>query len=253
MMASRFHGERRHADSLLSGLERRFANRAVHCVPAWLESHHLTLLTAIWAGLIVLCSALVRADSRWLLAVSAVIVLQYLTDAIDGKVGVMRGAGLVRWGYYMDHLLDYVFLCAILIGYGLMLPERSQYLMTWTLAIAGGFMVNTFLEYGATGQFRLSYARLGPIEIRLIFISINMTLLTFGRASLLAKMPSVLLVAAGALVGLVCRTQRRLWRLDTAGRSRLTSVTEQPPLARTSTAIITRDLNRGQEPSHVLR
>ena len=157
-MPSRFHDERPDSDSLLSGLERRFASQAVHLVPAWLESQHLTLLTAIWSVLILLCSALVRADSRWLVAVSAVIVLQYLTDAIDGKVGVMRGAGLLRWGYYMDHFLDYVFLCAILIGYGLMLPERSQHLMTWTLAIAGGFMVHAFLEYGATGQLKIGRA-----------------------------------------------------------------------------------------------
>jgi hypothetical protein len=33
-----------------------------------------------------------------------------------------------------DHFLDYVLLCAILIGYGLMLPEGSQHLMTWTVA-----------------------------------------------------------------------------------------------------------------------
>ena len=133
-MATGFHSERRPADSLFSGLERRFGRRAVHFVPPWLDSQHLTLLTAIWSGLVLLCSALVHMDSRWLVALSVVIVLQYLTDAIDGKVGVLRGAGLVRWGYYMDHFLDYVFLCAILIGYGLMLPQQSQHLMTWTLA-----------------------------------------------------------------------------------------------------------------------
>ena len=237
-MASRYHGEHRRADSWLSALERRFAACAVRCVPSWLESHHLTLLTAFWSALMLLCSALVRADSRWLWAVSAIIALQYLTDAIDGKVGVMRGAGLVRWGYYMDHFLDYVFLCAILIGYGLMLPEGSQHLMTWTLAIAGGFMIHAFLEFGATGQLSLSYLRLGPVEIRLIFIAINTTLLTFGRSSMVAAVPPVLLISGGVLISLVCRTQRRLWQLDAAGRG---STTSSAPAA------------RGQEPSHVLR
>ena len=192
----------------------------------------------IWSGLILLCSALVHADSRWLVAVSGVIVLQYLTDAIDGKVGVMRGAGLVRWGYYMDHFLDYVFLCAILIGYGLMLPERSQHLMTWTLAISGGFMIHAFLEFGATGHLSLSYLKLGPVEVRLVFIGINMTLLTFGRSSMVAAVPPVLLISGGVLVVLVCRTQRRLRRMDAAGR--------QSTTANATSAY-------GQEPSHVLR
>ena len=215
-MATGFHSERRPADSLFSGLERRFGRRAVHFVPPWLDSQHLTLLTAIWSGLVLLCSALVHMDSRWLVALSVVIVLQYLTDAIDGKVGVLRGAGLVRWGYYMDHFLDYVFLCAILIGYGLMLPQQSQHLMTWTLAIAGGFMVHAFLEYGATGQLPLTCLRLGPVEVRLVFIIINMTLFTVGRASMVAVVPAVLLISAGVLAALVYRTQLRLWRLDAA-------------------------------------
>jgi phosphatidylglycerophosphate synthase len=236
--ASRSHDERQRADSLLSILERPFAAWAVRLAPAWLESHHLTLLTAFWSALMLLCSALVRADSRWLWVVSAIIALQYLTDAIDGKVGVMRGAGLVCWGYYMDHFLDYVFLCAILIGYGLMLPDGSQHLMTWTLAIAGGFMIHAFLEFGATGRLSLSYLKLGPVEIRLIFIGINTTLLTFGRSSMVAAVPPVLLISGGVLISLVCRTQRRLWQLDAAGRR---STTSTAPAA------------RGQEPSHVLR
>ncbi len=236
-MALRYHGEHRR-DSLLSGLERRFATGAVRCVPSWLESHHLTLLTVIWSVLMLLCCDLVRADPRWLWAVSAIIVLQYLTDAVDGKVGVMRGAGLVRWGYYMDHFLDYVFLCAILIGYGLMLPDGSQQLMTWTLAIAGGFMVHAFLEFGATGELSLSYLKIGPAEIRLIFIAINITLLTFGRSSMVAAVPPVLLISGGVLISLVCRTQRRLCRLDRAGRR---STTNEAPAC------------SSQEPSHVLR
>ena len=238
MSASPMHDERKRADSLLSALERRFAIRAVRLVPSWLESHHLTLLTVIWSALMLLCCDLVRADPRWLWAVSAIIVLQYLTDAVDGKVGVMRGAGLVRWGYYMDHFLDYVFLCAILIGYGLMLPDGSQHLMTWTLAIAGGFMVHAFLEFGATGELSLSYLKIGPAEIRLIFIAINITLLTFGRSSMVAAVPPVLLISGGVLISLVCRTQRRLCRLDRAGRR---STTNEAPAC------------SSQEPSHVLR
>ena len=159
---------------------------------------------------------------------SAIIVLQYLTDAVDGKVGVIRGAGLVRWGYYMDHFLDYVFLCVILIGYGLMLPERSQYLMTWSLAIAGGFMVHTFLEYGATGRFTLSYLRLGPAEVRLIFIGINVMLLAVGRASMLAGVPYVLLGVSAILARLVYRTQYRLRHMDAAALRQSTRITDQP-------------------------
>jgi hypothetical protein len=52
--------------------------------------------------------------------------MQYVTDHYDGKIGKYRNTGLVRWGYYMDHLLDYVFLCSIIIGYAFILPEKSR-------------------------------------------------------------------------------------------------------------------------------
>ena len=78
--------------------------------------------------------------------------------------------------------------------------------MTSALAIAGGFMIHAFLEFGATGQFSLSYLKLGPVEIRLVFIGINTTLLTFGRSSMVAAVPPVLLISGGVLISLVCRT-----------------------------------------------
>jgi hypothetical protein len=59
--------------------------------------------------LILLFSYWAARDLRWLWGVSAMIFMQYATDHYDGKLGKYRGTGLVRWGYYMDHLLDYFF------------------------------------------------------------------------------------------------------------------------------------------------
>jgi hypothetical protein len=68
-------------------------------------------------------------------------------------------------------------------------------------------------------ELSLSYLKLGPAEIRLVFIGINTTL-TFGRSSMVAAVPPVLLISGGMLVALVCRRQRRLWRLDGDHRTR---------------------------------
>jgi phosphatidylglycerophosphate synthase len=155
-----------------------------------------------------------RSNPRWLAVASLAIVLQYLTDAVDGKVGQLRNAGLVRWGYYMDHLLDYVFLCAILITYSLLLPGRFEYLMTIVLAIAGGFMVSAFLARAVTGVLDISFVGLGPIEMRLIFVGINTWLATVGRAEMLQVVPYVIGAALVVLTALVYKTQRRLWILD---------------------------------------
>jgi phosphatidylglycerophosphate synthase len=151
-------------------------------------------------------------------AASAVIAAQYVTDAIDGKVGVLRGAGLVRWGFYMDHFLDYVFLCSILLGYGLLVPDRFQWLMTALVAIAGAFMASSFLACTVTGELGISYVKVGPIEIRLVFMAVNAWLATVGRASLTAVLPSILLLAGAVLSAMVYQIQRRFRELDEDGR-----------------------------------
>jgi phosphatidylglycerophosphate synthase len=207
------------SDSFLAPLERRVARWALQWVPSWLESHHLTLLTLIWSGLVLSAASPARHNPRWLWVVSLAIALQYATDAVDGKVGQIRNAGLMRWGYYMDHFLDYVFLCAILLTYSVLLPPSADYLMTIVLAIAGAFMVSAFLARAVTGVLTISFACLGPVEMRLIFIAINTWLATVGRADMLRVVPYVIGAALVVLAAMVFKTQRRLWRLDAEARA----------------------------------
>jgi phosphatidylglycerophosphate synthase len=202
--------------SLLSSIDHRVARGLIPLIPACLQSHHLTLLTFVWTALALAASILARVDVRWLWAVSATIVLQYVTDALDGKVGKMRGTGLVRWGYYMDHLLDYVFLCTLLIGYMLLLPDRFQYLMALVIVLSAAFMISSFLARSVTGVLTISFMGVGAIEMRLIFIGINTWVVTVGTAKNLTVVPYAMVVAAGVLGVMVYRTQRALWLLDLA-------------------------------------
>ena len=212
---SNHHGvgvaDRKYASSLLTPVERRIVPVLVRCVPGWLHSYELTLLTLLWSGLMLVAAAGARTDSRWLWAMSAVIVLQYLTDAVDGKIGRERSDGLVRWGYYMDHLLDYVFLSSILTGYTMLLPSQLQFLMVPALAVAAGFMVSSFLARTVTGVLTISYGFAGPIEIRLIFIAINACLATVGQSYMVAVVPYAIAAALVVLGFFVYRTQRSLW------------------------------------------
>ena len=144
-----FGGATKAGESILGSLEKKFVARWVNRVPFWLETHHLTLLTIPWTGLVIASAWQVRdsGDIRWFWGVSLAIVLQYLTDLFDGAVGRARSTGLVKWGFYMDHFLDYVFQCGLIIGYALIAPP-SQNLDWWffgILAITSGYMVNSFL------------------------------------------------------------------------------------------------------------
>jgi archaetidylinositol phosphate synthase len=214
MEPEQFAGASKTSPSLLAPLERRVTRVVLPRIPRWLETHHLTMLTLVWCIFIVVFSYLARRDIRWLWLVSLMIFFQYVTDYFDGKVGKLRRTGLVKWGFYMDHTLDYVFLCSVMIGYVLILPERSRFHLLLLLAVSTGFMINAFLAFAATEKFHISFMKIGPSEFRLVLIIVNALLVLFGKRYMVSSLPYV---TAGCFVGLcliVYRTQKKIWKSD---------------------------------------
>src|SRR5215218_4126892 len=209
-----FAGATKTNTSFLTPLERRLAVRVLPKIPAWLETYHLTMLTLLWSSLILFFSYLAARDLRWLWGVSAMVALQYVTDHYDGKIGKYRGTGLVRWGYYMDHLLDYVFLCSVIIGYSFILPERSRFQILIMLAIFVGYEVSTFLAFAATDRLKISYLKFGPTEFRLALIVINGLLVQFGTRTMMNGLKYVNIGAAIGLAFVIYRTHKLIWALD---------------------------------------
>src|SRR5258705_25123 len=209
-----FAGPTKTNSSFLTPLERRLARTVLPKIPPWLESYHLTMLTVLWSTLILIFSYLAARDLRWLWMVSVMIFLQYVTDHYDGKIGKYRNTGLVRWGYYIDHLLDYFFLCSIIIRYAFILPERSRYQILLMLAIFAGYEMSTFLAFAATDRFKISYLKLGPTEFRLAIIIINALLVQYGTRSMVNWLTYVTIGAALVFALMIYRTHKVIWEMD---------------------------------------
>jgi phosphatidylglycerophosphate synthase len=209
-----FAGAQKINTSFLSPLERRLAPIVIPRIPKWLETYHLTMLTLVWSLMILVFSFLAAKNIRWLWMVSLMILLQWVTDHYDGKVGKYRNTGLVRWGYYMDHLLDYVFLCSVIIGYAFILPEHSRFQLLLMLALFAAYDLSTFLAFAATDRLKISYLKFGPTELRLALIIINGLLVSFGTKHMISGLKWVNAGAAVGLSFLVYGTQKRIWKLD---------------------------------------
>jgi len=219
MFREQFAGANKVSSSILSPLERRMARRVVPAIPSWLGTHHLTMLTLVWCAFIVFFSLLAAGgERRWLWGASLMVFCQYLTDFFDGKVGKYRNTGLVKWGFYMDHLLDYVFLCSVLAGYALILPAASQRHLFFLLAVFGGFMVNSFLAFAATEKFSISHMGLGPTEFRIALVALNALIIFGGTRRMEKVLPYVAVGGLLALCVLVYRTQKEIWRRDMDAR-----------------------------------
>src|SRR5499427_7058010 len=219
-----FAGAGKSNSGLLVPLERRLTAFILPRIPRRVETYHLTLLTPVWSALIVLFGYLAANNLRWLWLVNLMIVFHYFTDHFDGKLGKYRDTGLRKWGFYMDHLFDYGFLCSILIGYTSLIPQKSLFSMMLVLCVFSAFMFHTFLMLAATDEFQVSFSRFGPTELRLALMIINALIVRFGTRGLRGALPWVAFGGMIALTVLAYVAQRRLWQMDMKARSRAEEV-----------------------------
>jgi hypothetical protein len=120
----------------------------------------------------------------------------------------------------MDHLFDYVFLSSILIGYSFLIPQRSLFNMLLVFGVFSGFMFHTFLMLAATDEFRVSFSRFGPTELRLGLIICNVLLIKFGIRPLKGVLPYTAACGTVALALLAFRAQKKLWQSDMAAKQK---------------------------------
>jgi archaetidylinositol phosphate synthase len=210
-----FHGDKKlPLKSPLAQAERQFIDRWTPRFPRWIEGYHLTLMTIFWSGGLILFGYLARSRLPWLWLSSVMLFLQWFTDSFDGALGRYRDTGIPKWGYYMDHFLDFVFMCAVLIGYALLFDDRSRTLFLMLVPVYGALMVNSYLSFAATNEFKITFLGLGPTEVRLLLILLNTTIIRFGTTFVAVALPYAFAAGVVVVVVVVYRTQKYIWRID---------------------------------------
>ncbi len=130
------------------------------------------------------------------------------------------GAGKTNTGFLVPlerKLAKFVLprvLCSILIGYSFLIPQKSIFSMMLMLCVLSAFMFHTFLMLAATDEFKVSFSRFGPTELRIALLVINALLVKFGARGLNGALPWVAFGGVIALSILAYIAQRRLWQID---------------------------------------
>ena len=214
MSEKQFGGDKKVGKSLLSNPENRLKAWAVPKIPSFIETHHLTMMTLVWSVINVILGFFAKDNLSVLWLVSLMIVLQYLTDLFDGELGRQRDTGLIKWGFYMDHFLDFIFLCSLVfVGY-MISPPGLEIWYVALLVILGAFMVSSFLFFAATNDFQIYYNGIGPTETRVVFILINIFIIIFGTGGFPILLPLTVIACLAGLVVNVYQIQKKLWILD---------------------------------------
>jgi archaetidylinositol phosphate synthase len=165
----------REPNFLLARAEKRLLTTLARRLPRWVLPDDMTALGVVSAIGICIAYVATNADRAWLWAATALLVVHWLGDSLDGTLARVRGIERPRYGYYLDHLVDAVSTACIGIGLGL---SPYMLLSTGALIVVAYLMlsINVYLESYALGRFSIGYGRIGPTELRLVLIALNVAL-----------------------------------------------------------------------------
>src|ERR1700685_1446704 len=173
--AQPFRNATRIQESITSGLERRALLWLAARMPPWVTSDQLTLLGFV-AMLLAGASYLF---ARWhpvgLLLATACLALNLFGDSLYGELARVRNRQRPRYGFYVDHMVDSFGALFLMGGLG-----ASTY-VDWRIAMGMliAFLLISIESYLASytlGIFRLSFAKFGPTEIRILLSVGNIVL-----------------------------------------------------------------------------
>jgi archaetidylinositol phosphate synthase len=103
------------------------------------------------------------------------IALNWFGDSLDGTLARMRQRLRPRYGFYVDHMVDSFGAVALMGGLalsGFMCPSIAVGLLIAFLMLS----IQSYLATNALGEFRLSFWRFGPTELRILLVLGNLAL-----------------------------------------------------------------------------
>jgi phosphatidylglycerophosphate synthase len=172
----RFREAKRTQESVLAAAEKQTLMWLAARTPSWINSDHLTLL-----GLLAMAGAGAgywwsKTNRAGLLVGIFCLAVNWLGDSLDGTLARFRNCPRPRYGFYVDHVVD-AFSTLFLLG-GMAL---SGYMSPWValgLLIAYlMLLVEVSLASYTLGDFKISYFKMGPTELRILLSIGNLALL----------------------------------------------------------------------------
>lgn len=163
--------------SLLNGVEKKALLWLAERQPKWADSDMLTFIGFIGSVVIAAGYILSKYNVNFLWLASLGFVINWYGDSLDGTLARYRKQQRPIYGFYLDHTMDAINETFMFMGVGLspfMRFDLSCVLLVVYLMLTLNVSMNAHLK----GEFRLTYAKLGPTEFRLICIILN-TVLVF--------------------------------------------------------------------------
>jgi phosphatidylglycerophosphate synthase len=167
-------------DILLGPLERPALKWLAGHMPAWVTPDMMTIIGVLGAFVIVAGYGLSNINRGYLWLSSFGFVINWFGDSLDGTLARYRQIERPKYGFYVDHVLDAF--CEIIIFLGLGITPHISFNVACLCLIAYLLLsILVFVRTYVSGEFKISYSKLGPTELRLIAILLNTSMFFIGE------------------------------------------------------------------------
>ena len=158
--------------SVLNAAEKKILVWLAERQPKWMTSDILTYIGVSGAVMIAAGYMLSSLNINWLWFSSLGFAVNWYGDSLDGTLARVRKHQRPIYGYYLDHTVDAINEFIMVLGIGL---SGLMHLDLALIILAFYFMltINVSINAHLKKEFRLTYAKLGPTEFRIIMVIVN--------------------------------------------------------------------------------
>ena len=158
--------------SVLNAAEKKVLVWLAQRQPRWMTSDILTAIGVVGAIIVAAGYCLSNNHIGWLWLSSLGYAINWYGDSLDGTLARVRGTQRPIYGFYLDHNIDGITMTIMCIGAGLS-SLLNLYIAMGILAVYLLLSISVYINAHLKGEFKLTYAGMGPTEFRLVMIAVN--------------------------------------------------------------------------------
>jgi archaetidylinositol phosphate synthase len=169
-------------DTLLGPLERPALKWMAAHSPAWMKPDTYTAIGILGSIVILIGYVLSRYHPAYFWLATFGYFLNWVGDSLDGTLARYRHIERPVYGFYIDHVTDAAMQVLIFLGLGLS-PYINFDIAILTLVTYLLLSILVYVRTCVVKEFKISYSKLGPTEVRVLAILLNTAMFFFGDVS----------------------------------------------------------------------
>ena len=158
--------------SILNAAEKKALTWLAWRQPKWMTSDILTFIGFLGAVIIAIGYALSNLNVAWIWLASFGFVVNWYGDSLDGTFARVHNQQRKTYGFFIDHNVDCINEALMFIGPGLS-PMMNMHISLLVLVAYLILSIYVYISAHLKNEFKLTYAKMGPTELRIIVIIVN--------------------------------------------------------------------------------